>query len=171
MQPILLPGGVTVLRDEQNGSPDTFLAALKVLQESNAARRILVMSGISDSKEKPKVRFRKIGRLASQSADLAVFVGEHSHHAAEAARAAGMNENCATNFYDLQKANAYLKSELKRGDFVLLRGRSTDHISRILFAQLGEIGCWKPKCEKTYVCDLCPELKAEFDIHTSLHAI
>ena len=59
---------------------------------------------------------------------------------------------------DLPSAAEFLKKDLRAGDLVLLRGRVTDHVTRIFFAQLGEVKCWKPTCPKTMLCDICPEL-------------
>jgi UDP-N-acetylmuramoyl-tripeptide--D-alanyl-D-alanine ligase len=105
-----------------------------------------------------------MGELASQAADLAVFVSPLAHYAVKAAVAAGMKSECVRGFTDLQTATKYLKTELRSGDLVLLRGRATDHLSRIFFAQFGAIGCWKNHCRKTIICDFCPELQPTFAI-------
>jgi UDP-N-acetylmuramoyl-tripeptide--D-alanyl-D-alanine ligase len=62
-------------------------------------------------------------------------------------------------FAELRAAAEYLGREVGSGDLVLLKGRTTDHLSRIYFAQLGAIGCWKAQCRKTIVCDFCDELQ------------
>jgi hypothetical protein len=41
---------------------------------------------------------------------------------------------------------------------VLLKGRISDHISRLYFAQLGPIRCWRAACGRRIACDVCPEL-------------
>lgn len=168
MQPVLLPSGATILRDESDGLPDPLEAALKVLKESCATRRVLVMSDISDSRDRTRDRLRQLGKVASQISDLAVFIGESGHHAVKAAIASGMKPECVLDFKDLYRASLYLQSELRSGDLVLLKGRATDHLSRVFFAQLGPIGCWKTKCRKTFVCDFCEELKPEFDLQAIL---
>lgn len=167
MQPIKLPNGATMIRDELNGSYDTWQAAVKVLGDSQAARRVLVMSDVSDwhkKSMKARDRNKELGRIASRVAEVAIFVGEHAHHAVKAAVAAGMHPDSVHGFTDLLKAAEHLKSELRHGDLVLLRGRATDHLSRICFAQFGEIGCWKTHCGKTIVCDHCDELSPGFDL-------
>lgn len=166
MQPVLPPSGATILRDESSGSPDPLYAALQVLKESDAVRRLLVISDISDSHKRIHIRLREVGKIASQVADLVIFIGEHGHYAVKAATASGMKPECVLGFTDLYMASQYLKSELRSGDLVLLKGRTTDHLSRVFFAQLGTIGCWKTKCYKRIVCDLCEELRPEFDLHS-----
>jgi len=164
MQPVALPSGATMLRDEGNGSLDTMAPALRVLQQADTARRVLVFSNLSDSRESSRNRARQMGRTAAQTAGLAVFIGEHGHHAVKEAVAQGMKPECARSFADLEAAALYLKSELRAGDLVLLKGRSSDHLSRIFFAQFGAIGCWKPKCTRRHMCDLCEELRPQFDL-------
>ena len=49
MQPIYLPSsGATILRDDWNGSIDTYEVAFKVLDEARVARKIVVFSDFSD---------------------------------------------------------------------------------------------------------------------------
>jgi hypothetical protein len=62
------------------------------------------------------------------------------------------------------QAAAYLKTELRSGDLVLIKGRATEHLSRIVFAQFGQIGCWTTSCRKRISCDICAQLRLEFDL-------
>jgi UDP-N-acetylmuramoyl-tripeptide--D-alanyl-D-alanine ligase len=129
------------------------------------------MSDISDTKAKSRDRFKKLGKMAAEAADVVIFIGEHSYRGVKAARRFGMTPQSAMSFPEIFQASEYLKSELRKGDVVLLRGRSSDHLSRIYFAQLGEIGCWKSKCTKTIVCDLCDELKPDYDLAATLNRL
>ena len=113
---------------------------------------------------KTRDRSTDLGRNASRVAEVAIFVGEHAHHAVKAAVAAGMHPDSVHGFRNLLTAAEYLKSELRDGDLVLLRGRTTDHLSRICFAQCGAIECWKTHCGKTIVCNHCDELLPGFDL-------
>jgi hypothetical protein len=40
----------------------------------------------------------------------------------------------------------------------------TDHLSRIVFAQYGSIGCWTTTCRLRPLCELCPKLRPTFDL-------
>jgi UDP-N-acetylmuramoyl-tripeptide--D-alanyl-D-alanine ligase len=163
MQPVALPSGATIMRDEENGSPDTVEAMFEVLRNARAKRRGLVFSDQSDSKEKPRKRLRAVGRLASELCDFAVFVGDHAHHGVAGATAAGMDPSRCPAFHNLRDAAQWLKNELRPDDLVFLKGRSTEHLSRILFAQFGNIGCWKSKCDIRTLCDYCERLAPDFD--------
>ena len=80
-------------------------------------------------------------------------------YAARAAVAAGMPAGAVHRFAELPEAAAFVKSELKSGDLVLLRGSSRRHFERLYFAQLGEVGCQKLRCTLAARCDQCPELR------------
>ena len=166
MQPVTTPVGATILRDEGNAAPDTLEAAINVLRESTARRKVLIFSDFSDSNERPRDRFRRLGHLASGIGDLAVFIGEHGHYAVKAAILSGMSPDRVRNFPGLSAAAQYLRSELRDGDLVLIKGRISHHLSRVVFAQWGDIGCWKKDCNKRILCDTCDSLKPEYDLKT-----
>jgi UDP-N-acetylmuramoyl-tripeptide--D-alanyl-D-alanine ligase len=172
MQPVRLPSGAIVIRDEYNSSAVTLEAALRSFETFEARRRVLVISGFSDSPQNSRSRLRELGKTAAKVAGLAVFINrEHGHQAVKAAIAAGMDARCVLNFTELQEAARYLRSELREGDLVLLKGRTTDHLSRVFFAQFGPIGCWKTRCRKTITCDFCEELRPTVAASTLQHAI
>ncbi len=168
MQPVTLPNGAIFIRDEENGSPDTLDAMFKVLRDSKARRRGLVFSDLSDSRLKPRTRLRKIGALAAEHCDFVVFVGSHGNHAVRGAVAAGLDPDSAHEFVNVQRAAEALKELLHPGDLVFIKGRATDHLTRILFAQFGPIGCWKSRCTIRRLCDVCPQLQPEFDLQIAL---
>jgi hypothetical protein len=64
-------------------------------------------------------------------------------------------------FVSLEDASDFLRRELREGDLVLLKGRASDHVSRLAFAQFGEIGCWVEGCAKNVECDDCEELRPQ----------
>jgi len=168
MQPVLLPSGAVVVRDEETGSPDTLNAMLKVMQESRALRRILVISDLSDSRVRQKKRQQYLGSVAAELADVAVFVSDHGHHAVRRALEAGMDPSNCHHIPDLAKVADFLKSELGDGDLVFVKGRTTDHLSRVVFAQYGSIGCWTTSCRIHRVCDICDLLRPGFDLGQAL---
>lgn len=168
MQPVRLPNGAVVVRDEENGSEDTLMAMLDVMRSAHAERRILVFSDLSDVKGNPKQRLRRMGKIAAEVAEVAVFVGEHAHHGVRGAIAAGMDPSCCYDVLGLERAADLLGRLARPGDLVFVKGRATHHLSRIVFAQYGSIGCWKTSCKKQSVCDVCPELKPDFDFERAI---
>ncbi len=159
MAPVTLANGATILRDERNASVDTMTAALQVLADAAAGRRMILFSDVSDSREKPRVRVRKYGREIARVADAAVFVGEYCEHGAKGAIEAGMPADQVWSFYNIEDAAAHLKADLRAGDLLLLRGRVSDHMMRIYLSMVQDVGCWLNYCAKPMDCERCGELR------------
>lgn len=159
MDPVVLPNGATVVRDEYNGSIATFLPALDWLREARAGRRIAVLGDWSDVKQTTRRRLRMLGARAAACADLLVLVGSSGRHARNAALQHGMPEEGVRWCRDLREAEEFLRSELRADDLVLLKSRTSDHLSRIWLALIGEVGCRREACPKRILCDHCPELR------------
>jgi UDP-N-acetylmuramoyl-tripeptide--D-alanyl-D-alanine ligase len=158
LSPQVLPNGATLLRDENNGSVDTFDRALKVLSEATAGRKILVIGDLSDANQRWQLRSRRIAAEAAACANVAVFVGERAEKTASNAIKAGMNPDNVFWFLNLQQAAELLKRELRSGDLVLVKGRGVDKLPRISLALTRHVTCWRPTCTLHEQCDFCPEL-------------
>jgi UDP-N-acetylmuramoyl-tripeptide--D-alanyl-D-alanine ligase len=158
MAPVRLPNGATMIRDERNGSVDTMEAALKVFGDATAARKLLVLTDVSDSTQKPRQRLVRMGRRAAEVADAVMFVGEHCEHGVRGAIEAGMRPDQVWPFYNMQDAAEHLRRELREDDLVLLRGRRVDHMQRLYLNLVRDVRCWKNSCSKPIHCEVCWEL-------------
>jgi UDP-N-acetylmuramoyl-tripeptide--D-alanyl-D-alanine ligase len=145
MQPVELPSGAVLLRDEYNGSIESFEAAMEVLSQAESKRRLLIISDCSDCKLKPRDRIRRYARLASQCGADVVFIGDRTPEGAH-------------GFLRFEDSAVFLRRELRAGDLALLRGRTCDHLSRLYFALLGEVDCHVPTCDRRRPCDQCARL-------------
>jgi len=164
MQPITLDNGVTYLRDEWNGSYDTFIEAFNTLKDADAARKIVVISEYSDSHNSSKPR-QKIKRLAQEIApfvNIAIFVGDRAEYGMQAAIAAGLESEHSFAAKTTHDAAALLKAIQLKGDLVLIKGRSSHHLSRIYLAQLNNVTCNVNLCSRQYLCDRCQQLGFEW---------
>lgn len=156
MQPITLPGsGATLVRDEWNGSIDTFDAALSFLEQAQAQRKIVVVSDYSDTSTKLRGRANRLGRRVASLADLAVFVGDYAERSAMAAVDEGMAPQMVHSFATLPAVTAFLKQSLCEGDLVLLKGQANHHLTRIYLGLLGDVSCTTLSCPKQILCDRC----------------
>jgi UDP-N-acetylmuramoyl-tripeptide--D-alanyl-D-alanine ligase len=163
LEPVPLPSGAIMLRDDFSGSVDSLSPALRVIEQAEAQRRLVVLSGVSDTGRRARDRIRDLGYEAARVADSAVFVGEHSYRAAKAALRAGMRAESVHHFPTLPEAAEFLKSDLREGDLALLRGPILDHLARVYFAQLGSVACAKTRCPRQLLCDHCEELRPGFE--------
>ena len=159
LEPVMLPSGAVLLRDDFSDDFCTLEPALQVLRNAVARRRILIVSGVLDPLSKTNARFSELGETVAHAADLIAFVGEDSAAHAQAAIASGMDPENVRSFPALPEAAEFLKSNLHDGDLALLRGYLMDHVQRLYFAQLGTVSCWIQSCSKQILCDHCPELR------------
>jgi UDP-N-acetylmuramoyl-tripeptide--D-alanyl-D-alanine ligase len=158
LSPQVLANGAVLLRDDFNGSSDTFERALEVLSEAKAERKILVISDISDTNQHWRHRSRRIGAKAARCADVGVFVGERAAKTAANAVRAGMDPKNAFSFLSLQEAVEFLKLELRSGDLVLVRSRGVDKLARLSLALTQDVTCWRATCRLSEQCDFCSQL-------------
>ena len=162
MQPVSLPCGAVVIRDDFNGSIATLGCAIDVLRNAHAERKILVMSDVIDSPLSPRDRMARIGKEVAGFVHSVIFLGRGADHGVRGAIAGGMPPERVHGFVNWQQAAEFMKPRLAPGDLVLLRaGRFSEHLDRLYFALCGSVACQKATCEKRILCDLCPELGAQ----------
>jgi UDP-N-acetylmuramoyl-tripeptide--D-alanyl-D-alanine ligase len=159
MQPIRLPNGAVIIRDDWSGSIDGFAAAFDMLAEAQADRKIVVIaSNMTDTTLRHKARANFLAKHAARAAQVAVFVGEDAQRVKSQALACGLPEGCVHAFETWQSAAELLKREMRAGDLVLVKGRSCDHLGRVYLDLVGRVACRDPYCNKTTLCDHCRAL-------------
>ena len=163
LDPRELPSGAVILRDDFNGSLQTFNAAFQVLRDAVAARKILAITTVGDSPEGWDKRLRRIVCDSVGVVDSIVLVGTRNDtkRAVKAGVAAGFATENFHCFTALAEAAEFLRGFLRAGDLLLLRGRTTDHIGRLYYAQTSDVRCWISYCPKRELCERCPELSGQ----------
>ncbi len=159
MSPWPLANGAVLLRDDYNGSVDSFERAVDVLRDARADRKILVMTDCSDFRLQPKRRMFYYADVAHRVADVVVFIGERCDRGVERAVNLGMRPENARGFHTLAQAAEFLKRELRSGDLALIRGQGFQHLARLSFLLEGTIACTRENCDKRNLCDICPKLQ------------
>ncbi|QYK53499.1 MAG: UDP-N-acetylmuramoyl-tripeptide--D-alanyl-D-alanine ligase [Fimbriimonadaceae bacterium] len=122
---ILDRGGVTVLMDTYNASPDSTVAALEALAQGPAqARRIAILGEMKELGNYTEAGHRAVGlALAAANIDLALLTGGPTRFIYDEARQAGMNEDRLVSVSDLSLSvvRAFLNGA-RSGDTVLIKG-------------------------------------------------
>jgi UDP-N-acetylmuramoyl-tripeptide--D-alanyl-D-alanine ligase len=155
--PMRLPNGATLLRDDYNASVDTVETSLQVLGDAEAPRRLLALTDMSDFGKNRKQRLKFLAPKIVRVTEVLILIGEIAAYGARRVVEAGMAPENVHAFATPREATDFLSGELRAGDLVLLKGRTTDHAARIYLGQLGPVGCWKPYCAKPMLCDICWE--------------
>ncbi len=163
LQPVALPDGIMILRDDFKSTLETIHAALDALADIPARRRILVLGDVS---EPPGVQSSIYRGIAERAATLvAVVVVAGSKQSLEryrpGIRAAG--DGAARLMHGgrtPREIAATLRDLLQPGDVVLLKGRDTQRLDRVrLILQGRDVRCDIRACNiRVRGCDQCPML-------------
>jgi UDP-N-acetylmuramoyl-tripeptide--D-alanyl-D-alanine ligase len=119
--------GVVVIDDAYNSNPDGAAAALEVLRQHPAARRLLVTPGMVELGELEAQCNRAFGEQAAPACDLAILVGAaRTDPIREGMLAAGMDPAAVHVVRDISEATALLARTTRAGDVVLFENDLPD---------------------------------------------
>lgn len=118
--------GVVVIDDSYNANPQGAAAALAVLRDHPATRRLLVTPGMVELGEREQAENRRLGALAAEVADLALLIGPRGADVAEGMRAAGVPEERILAFDSGPAAHAKLAELTRAGDVILFENDLPD---------------------------------------------
>ena len=119
--------GVQFIDDSYNANPDSMRAALKTLSSTETAgRRIAVLGFMGELGEHEEAEHKLLGEaVAEAGVDLLVTVSEKAKLIAES----GGSDHA---FDDHEAAGNFLKSELKPGDLVLVKGSRAATMEKVI---------------------------------------
>lgn len=113
--------GTMILDDCYNASPDSVRAALALLA-STEGRRIAVLGDMLELGDIEAEGHRQVGRVAAQSCDFLVTVGQRALDIAQAAAEAGLPDAAIETVPDNARAIAALERIVAAGDVILVKG-------------------------------------------------
>lgn len=120
LQVLHAAGGWTVIDDSYNAGPESTRAALEVLHDWPAKRRIAVLGDMRELGPDAEAEHIALGVPAARTLDVLVTVGELAPHIGESACAAGLKTWLPTE--DACAAAEALAPLLAEGDVVLVKG-------------------------------------------------
>jgi len=126
-------GGVFLINDAYNANPASVAAAVEVLSDLPARRRIAVLGDMLELGEDTARWHRMVGEtLVRHRCDMLIAVGEASRHFVEGANAAGMD--AAKTFWssEVGGATGLLCELLQQGDLVLVKGSRAMGMERVV---------------------------------------
>jgi len=163
LQPVSLANGAIVLRDDFKSAQETIEAALDLLGEIPAKRRIAVLGDVSEPVGAQGPIYRHLGQRVAEVASRAVFLtGSNVSAYMAGAKKGGMPAEAMVNAHGrVQEAIEALKDDLGPGDVVLVKGRDTQHLARITLGLAGRhVGCELTACDVKIRCERCPMLES-----------
>ena len=125
--------GALILDDTYNASPESTLAALNLLEELDGYR-IAVLGDMLELGQYEDEGHEKVGVRAAGICDELVLVGDLINITQKAAISNGMPENKIHTFKNTLQAAEFLKTRIKMGDVILVKGSHGLRMDRIVAA-------------------------------------
>jgi UDP-N-acetylmuramoyl-tripeptide--D-alanyl-D-alanine ligase len=164
LQPVALNSGAWLLRDDTKSAKETVDAALDVLAEIPARRRIIALGEVTEPIGGAGSVYREIGEKFAHSVSLVVVVSTDRNcrsYASGAKRGGLARASMVSADNRVSRAVEILREELQPGDVLLVKGRQEQHLERIGLALSGRrVGCDIERCRLNgRDCSECPMLE------------
>lgn len=164
LEPVRLATGAFLLRDECKSTLETIDAALDVMAEIPARRKIVVLGDVSEPPGSQGPIYRRLACRIAEIATQAVFISANCHYYTAGAARAGMSRDAVTKAHtSLKKALLAIPADLGEGDVLLIKGRENQRLGRIALALMGrEVRCGILPCSviPSIACEQCEMLEA-----------
>ncbi len=128
------PGRSLILDDSYNASPESMIAALNLLQEMEARRKVAVLGDMLELGEYEDEGHRIVGRRAADVVDVLITIGGRAETIAAEALAVGLPASRIVRVADRDSALQYLRDHLLEGDVVLVKGSRGMRLDRLVNA-------------------------------------
>ena len=162
MQPVELPSGAWLLRDDFKSTQETIDTALDFLAQVPGRRKMAVLGSISELNQRIGPAYREYGQQAGEACSRILYLGFAAKHFQTGAKRSGIGPHMVTNCHrSVKKALEILQDELEPGDVVLLKGRGSQHLARVALGLTGrKVGCDLAECGTPDThCNQCPKLE------------
>ncbi len=116
------PHNSIILDDTYNASPDSTIAALNLLHELTAPRKIAVLGYMAELGAYEEEGHRKVGCRAADTVDILIAVGRRAETVAAEAIACGLDESHVHVMPSTQAALDFLRTITADGDTILVKG-------------------------------------------------
>ena len=125
---------IDVIDDSYNANPQSMRAALEVLQQQSAKRRVAVLGTMGELGTASSTLHEEVGEAAAAlGVELLVAVGPSAEHLLRGA--AGVRSLQAE---DAESAAGIIAAEVAAGDVVLVKGSRSMRLERVVAALVGE---------------------------------
>ena len=121
-----------ILDDTYNSSPLATEAALGILKDLPAPRKVAVLGDMAELGKYTTYAHEEIGRKVYGTADVLVTVGAKARFIAEGARKAGFHKKNIYSFNDVEEAKIEIQKILESRDLLLVKGSQSVRTEKIV---------------------------------------
>ena len=127
----VINNNIKIINDSYNASYDSMKAALEVMNNIKANRKIAVLGNMLELGEYTSKLHRKVGEeVVKNKIDMLITVGEYAKDISKKAKELGMDK--VIEFDDIEEVSNYLKGHLNEGDLILLKASNSMNFNKIL---------------------------------------
>jgi UDP-N-acetylmuramoyl-tripeptide--D-alanyl-D-alanine ligase len=128
------PNGSVLLDDTYNASPASTIAALNLLDDLTATKKIAVLGDMMELGSFEEEGHRKVGCRAVGIVDLLIVIGPRAHFIADEAQACGLASSSILELENNQAAIDHLEKILEPGHIALIKGSNSQRMGEIVTA-------------------------------------
>jgi len=121
-----------IIDDTYNASPLAMKAALEVLKELPAKRRIAVLGDMLEIGTYSEAAHREMGDIAAKFVDYLFVVGLRAKFIADEALIHGLEENQVLRFNEAKEVGLKLQEIIREGDLILIKGSQAMRMEKIV---------------------------------------
>ena len=129
---LAIAGGPTVIYDAYNASMSGALATLSAFARERARRRIVVLGSMAELGADAAAMHAYVGAAAVAAADIVLVGGDYAGALSAGARDAGIAPGALVTYTTNDEAIAWLRSNARSDDLVLLKGSRMYHMEQIV---------------------------------------
>lgn len=128
-----------IIDDTYNSSPVALNSALETLKDlKTSKRKIAVLGDMLELGRHTSDAHREAGVVVATACDILVTVGLRTRALAESAIDAGLDEDSVLQFDDSLQAGEYLKTIIKEGDIILVKGSQSTRMEKVVYEIMAE---------------------------------
>lgn len=136
---VIIPWRGAILYDDTyNSNPYALARTLELMTQAEAKRRIAVIGDMLELGEQETAFHREAGRAIPRSIDVIAGVGSRSRALLDGAAEAGFARSALHHFENAEAAGEWLKTEVREGDLVLVKGSRGVGLDRAVAMLEGE---------------------------------
>jgi UDP-N-acetylmuramoyl-tripeptide--D-alanyl-D-alanine ligase len=164
LQPVILGNGATMLCDEFKASIETVEVALDTFHSLPAKRHIAAIGMLDEIPDKFGPTYRWFGEHVAHTTDKVVFIGSRKAFKRICSGMKRVKASLDATIYpakDINHAIKILHKLLRPGDLVLVKGRGSQKLHRIVLGlEDRTVKCTLKQCKtKITTCRSCPMLE------------
>jgi UDP-N-acetylmuramyl pentapeptide synthase len=158
MSPFETASGIQFIRDDWKAPYWSIERPIDFMRQAKAKRKIIVFGTISDIAGTTATKYRSVAESALQAADIVYFFGSNSGKALRARDIPdGKDLRAFKSFRELAE---HLTDFLEKDDLVLLKSSGGDHLARLAIMFERNLSCWRQRCQRENMCDVCALVSA-----------